>query len=422
MTLRKTKILTATIAALLACSPAYAAPALNYNRVIAKSQRLFKKSGYKVVAKTGTITKNLSSGKSFSVTKSSSKKRMYVSFFLLSLLSDMLKKNRGERMDIANIFYEAAVGDALGVPYEFRTREQMKERPCTDMRGGGSHLMPKGVWSDDTAMLLATADGMYKGISQIKKNYMKWLFLGCYAPFHLVYDVGVTTRQAILRMPFKKLPGIDRENANGNGSLMRILPMAIYLLDEDDIKKRRKAIYEVSALTHAHKVSCEGCFLYCEMARLLLKGKSKEKAYLESCDSAINAYKRYSSGKILLLKEDDISSSGYVVDTLEAAVWCLLTSDSYEETVLKAVNLGKDTDTVACVAGGLAGIIYPVPERWKRQLKKRKLLERIAEKISVKDSFMREATHEEQESVERYVESISKNTGIRFFDDEKKNQ
>lgn len=282
---------------------------------------------------------------------------------------------------VRRAFLGAAVGDALGVPYEFIPREKMKEKPCTGMRGGGSHLMPKGTWSDDTSMLLATADGICDGIGAITKNYMKWLTLGFYAPGHFVFDVGATTRMAIMRSPFTHPSGLTDERNNGNGSLMRILPAAFYLLDEENEDARRNLVYDISAITHAHIISKEGCFLYVELARHMLKGESPLESYRNTCKSPVEAYKRYSEGNLNELSEDKISSSGYIVDTLEAAVWCLLTTDSYSECVLKAVNLGRDTDTVACVAGGLAGIIYDVPLKWKMQLKNRKLIDKVADRM-----------------------------------------
>ena len=278
---------------------------------------------------------------------------------------------------IYNAFLGAAVGDAIGVPYQFTPRQKMAENPCIGMTG--KYNIPKGTYSDDTCLLLATADGLCDG--NIVKKYQDWLFHGRYTPDGKTFDVGKTTMLAIAKSKITKKSGLSGKRDNGNGSLMRILPLAFYLIDEEDIEKRRKLVYDVSAITHAHIISMEGCFLYVEMARCMLKGESPIDSYHHTCKTAVEAYKRYSEGNINELNEDGISSSGYVADTLETAVWCLLTTESYKECILKAVNLGGDTDTIACVAGGLAGIIYDVPLGWKLALKNKTLIKEISEKL-----------------------------------------
>ena len=148
---------------------------------------------------------------------------------------------------------------------------------------------------------------------------------------------------------------------------MRILPLAFTEASPSDIEA-------VSSITHAHATSVEACQLYVAIARRLLKGQQ-----LPEILSGLETSTTYARLQTLAeLTADDIRSTGYVVDTLEAALWCLLTSTSYPETVLKAVNLGDDTDTVAAVAGGLAGIIYGlegIPDNWLAQLRNKELLE-----------------------------------------------
>lgn len=260
--------------------------------------------------------------------------------------------------------YGLAVADALGVPYEFLTRGSFK---AIEMTGYGSHQQPAGTWSDDTSLVLATCDSIReKGKIDpvdMQQRFKHWLFEGAYTPDGLTFDVGNATREALTRGH-----GLSDEYSNGNGSLMRILPLAFTEVSPSDIEA-------VSSITHAHATSVEACQLYVDIARRLLKGQQ-----LSEILSGLETSTTYARLQTLAeLTEEDICSTGYVVDTLEAALWCLLTSTSYPETVLKAVNLGDDTDTVAAVAGGLAGIIYGlegIPDNWLAQLRNKELLER----------------------------------------------
>ena len=150
--------------------------------------------------------------------------------------------------------------------------------------------------------------------------------------------------------------------SNGNGSLMRILPLAF--TDADDA-----LIEEVSALTHAHKISRKACVIYIRIARALINDDQYGLTYPEPFHRLEN---------IASLEREEIKSSGFVVDSLEAAVWCLLTTDSYSECVLKAVNLGDDTDSIAAIAGGLAGIKYgfdTIPTDWLDALQAKDVIE-----------------------------------------------
>lgn len=255
--------------------------------------------------------------------------------------------------------YGLAVADTLGVPYEFLSRGSFE---AVEMVGYGSHQQPAGTWSDDTSLVLATCDSIReKGEidpNDMQQRFKHWLFEGAYTPDGLTFGVGNATREALTRGY-----GLSDEYSNGNGSLMRILPLAFTEASPSDIEA-------VSSITHAHATSVEACQLYVA----ILKGQQ-----LPEILSGLETSTTYARLQTLAeLTEDDIRSTGYVVDTLEAALWCLLTSTSYLETVLKAVNLGDDTDTVAAVAGGLAGIIYGlegIPDNWLAQLRHKELLE-----------------------------------------------
>ena len=241
-----------------------------------------------------------------------------------------------------------AIGDALGVPYEFKERGSFT---CSDMTGYGTHHQPLGTWSDDTSMTLATLSSLKENAGRIipedmrtKFNY--WLLYGDFTATGEVFDVGISTTKALR----SGKPCIG-EHDNGNGSLMRILPLAFVECNDDDIRN-------VSAITHGHWISMEACVILVHITKRLLDGETVENI-LPTLQYE-KPFERLST--IDKLDISRIKSSGYVVDTLEAALWAVSHkgdwSKCFKNDVLAAVNLGEDTDTVAAVAGGLAGIIY----------------------------------------------------------------
>ena len=296
------------------------------------------------------------------------------------------------------------VADALGVPVEFASRESLAHNPVTDMRGYGTYNQPPGTWSDDTSMTLCLLDSLKNGLDyfDIMRKFLLWKQKAEYTPHGEVFDIGITTRRALARFAGGTEPlecGGIFEQDNGNGSLMRILPLAFYLYaqygkDFADNEEAHKIIHEVSSLTHAHQRSHIACGLYLSVAVNLFdadglkigiySGVREVKKWYENKDEyadELKYYNRIFEDGFMDLPKEAIKSGGYVVDTLEAALWCLSATDSYESCVLKAVNLGGDTDTVAAVAGGLAGIYYgyeAIPQKWINQIAR---LDYVKEKI-----------------------------------------
>lgn len=259
--------------------------------------------------------------------------------------------------------YGLAVADAVGVPAEFKKRGSFL---ITDMVGYGMYNQPAGTWSDDTSMTLATCNAIreYKclDIGAIRKAFECWLFQGAFTPDGVVFDCGGTTSTAIYHGH-----GCFDQESNGNGSLMRIIPLAFLDVTDEEIQ-------DVSAITHGHEISKRACVIYVRLAQKLLSGDSIMAA-VQNLDEQ-SPFDRLST--IERLTEIEIRSSGYVVDTLEAALWCLVKTTNYKDCILKAVNLGYDTDTVAAVAGGLAGIIYGfegIPGEWIETLRAKELIE-----------------------------------------------
>lgn len=306
------------------------------------------------------------------------------------------------------------VADALGVPAEFKSREMLRRKPVTDMTGFGTHDQEVGTWSDDSSMTLAAMDSLCKGLDyeNMMKRFKDWLYYNKeYTPHGEVFDVGGICRRAIKNytMGFDVLEcGIDGENSNGNGSLMRILPAVLFVLkDGKELDEEKlEIVHNVSRLTHSHPISLTGCGIYAFLVEELLKAapgadvcetlqkgidrafflyENGEDAYLAA---SLRQYRRMEElADFMQLEEKAILSTGFVVHTLEAAVWCLLTTNSFKECVLKAVNLGGDTDTVAAVAGSLAGYVYGrdenngIPQEWINQLSRLDWLEKKVEKF-----------------------------------------
>lgn len=279
------------------------------------------------------------------------------------------------------------VGDALGVPVEFSSRQERLKNPITTMSGYGTYRQPPGTWSDDSSLTFCLADSLCQGynLKAIANSFCRWRYQQEWTPHGEVFDIGGTTNQAIKNILNGVNPveaGETDERSNGNGSLMRILPM-VYLSSTVSFYQLMQWVHECSCLTHAHVRSQIACGIYISIAVKILEGLDLKSAYLLGIEAvkpiyynpslAVEAsrFERVLTGKIDQLSMDQIESSGYVIHTLEAALWCLLTTSSYAEAVLKAVNLGEDTDTTAAVTGGLAGLYYGVeniPSEWIEQI------------------------------------------------------
>ncbi|MDO7876047.1 ADP-ribosylglycohydrolase family protein [Hymenobacter sp. ASUV-10] len=307
-----------------------------------------------------------------------------------------------------------AVGDALGVPVEFAGRAARQADPVTDMRAYGTHSQPAGTWSDDSSLTFCLAETLARpggrsgapDLADFARRSINWLYNSYWTATYVTFDVGNATRTAIDRLQRGIAPtaaGPNSEYDNGNGALMRILPLVfhdIWRAEKLDLDAAWTLTEAVASVTHGHPRSTLGCFLYLLVARGLLAGQAPAAAFQQMQDLAnpwlkngsipAVAEERYYrwwvlSGELVNQPESKISSSGYVVHTLEAALWCLLHYDTYAATVLAAVNLGDDTDTTGAVAGGLAGLAYgeaAIPTEWLQVLARRADIEDLAARLT----------------------------------------
>jgi len=291
------------------------------------------------------------------------------------------------------------VGDALGVPYEFQPRSMMTANPATGMTGYGTYSQPPGTWSDDSSMMLCIMENeiLRGNVNTLADRFVRWYTDGYMTPHDECFDIGITTRTALERCISgidPRVSGLDDPMAAGNGTLMRIAPYAFRNMPDG-----RHHMLEQNGITHRAPLAQISCMALQEIFVKLLDGATPTVALAnmleqfewmartwlsatpQQCNEVIGRIKhpRFSE-----LPASEIQSSGFVVHTLEASLWCLLRSTDYRSAVLAAVNLGNDTDTTAAVTGALAGAYYgldDIPAEWISTLVRREHVEMIVDKF-----------------------------------------
>jgi ADP-ribosylglycohydrolase/protein-tyrosine phosphatase len=287
---------------------------------------------------------------------------------------------------LAGAVWGALVGDAIGVPYEFGSPVDASE-----VRWGrkGTHNQPPGTWSDDGGLLLALLDSVVTvgwDPEDQARRAVAWYDGPDYKPGPR-FDVGIATQAALAR--FKSgvaavLAGGTEERDNGNGSLMRILPVALVSgSDPAEIVGRAEA---ASSVTHRHPRSRLTCGLYCLLVAEFIAGEmDRDAAYKRAKEHLLDLRSATDSKEIdVILSHGRTAGSGYVVDSFHSAWSAFVRSSSYAEAIKSAVAFGDDTDTTACVAGGLAGSYWGlsgIPGEWLTQMRGRQLVEPLVAKL-----------------------------------------
>lgn len=278
-----------------------------------------------------------------------------------------------------------AVGDAVGVTLEFRPRGSFE--PITDMVGGGPFDLQPGEWTDDTSMALCLAASLahcqgFDARDQMNR-YCNWRLHGYMSSTGDCFDIGNTVAAALDRYETSGDPfaGSTDPKTAGNGSLMRLAPVVLWFHPD-----REAAVYhagESSRTTHAAPEAIDACKIFAHMLGAALDGASKEDVLAAAPPRAASErLTRVAEGGYRGAAEDEIRGTGYVVDSLEAALWCFDCTDSFREAVLAAANLGDDADTTAAICGQLAGAFYgaeAIPRSWLDRITMRETISEMVD-------------------------------------------
>lgn len=278
-----------------------------------------------------------------------------------------------------------AVGDAVGTTLEFCPRDTYL--PLTDMIGGGPFHLEPGVWTDDTAMALALADSLAHcpqfDPADLMRRFVSWWRDGAYSPTGTCFDIGITTRAALARFERtgEHFAGSTDPSSAGNGSLMRLAPVAIWGIVAGEGPMRDTARRQ-SATTHA----APACLDACEGYALILHAAILGAGFNEAVQAAADLTSGKPIGDIFAgcwrgKARQAIRSSGYVAHSLEAALWCVAETTDFRDAVLLAANLGDDADTTAAITGQLAGALYGasgIPSAWRARVSWGERIETIA--------------------------------------------
>jgi ADP-ribosylglycohydrolase len=301
---------------------------------------------------------------------------------------ELIERYRGSLLGLA-------VGDALGAPIEFRQPGSFT--PLDDMVGGGSFDVMPGQWTDDTSMALCLADSLieqegFNPVNQLQK-YVRWLREGYLSSIDRCFDIGNTTLDALMR--FEKTQeaycGPTDPRSAGNGSIMRLAPVPLFYA-----KRPLEAIEksgESSRTTHGVRAAVDACRYFGALIVGAVNGVSKEELLSERYSPIPGYWEEHplveeideiARGSFKHRQPPEIQGSGYVVKSLEAALWAFYHGNSFREACLLAVNLGMDADTTGAVCGQLAGAFYgemEIPDSWRSQLFRSHLIESMADNL-----------------------------------------
>lgn len=306
--------------------------------------------------------------------------------------------------------YGLAIGDAMGGAFQFNERErtldvtsenifEMMDIFNSYLEDSGYKRIKNGTWSDDTAMTLATMDGLSKigHIPQKLEEYipvircfLDWYQNGKYTQDGYAWDVGLTTDDALaeyLTQDDFYLTGPVEERKSGNGSLMRFAPVPFLLyskygINALEMKENCEFVYNMSAITHGSKKCEQYCLFYTAFMLCILEGVEKNNLLKKTRELINKSAGKYGTEERLFtdsfpqLPKDEVKSSGYVVASLEAAIWCFLNTDNLSDCIALCISLGDDTDSIAAIAGSFAGIFFGnLPQGWCETLRKTDILD-----------------------------------------------
>lgn len=301
---------------------------------------------------------------------------------------ELIERYRGSLLGLA-------IGDALGTAVEFQ--EAGSFEPVVDMTGGGVFRLRPGDWTDDTSMALCLADSLiesrgFNPTDQLER-YLRWYHQGYLSSQGWCFDIGNTTRKALLNFASTKQPlsGVDDENAAGNGSIMRLAPIPLAFVNQATMALDLAG--DSSRTTHGNRLCIDACRYFSGLIVGALQEASKDEL-LSNRFSPVKEYwlhrplcpeiDEIAAGSFKSKEPPEIQGSGYVVKSLEAALWAFYKTDNFKDGCLLAVNLGDDADTTAAVYGQLAGAFYgesELPESWRAKIAMSDVIKKFAEKL-----------------------------------------
>lgn len=281
-----------------------------------------------------------------------------------------------------------AAGDAVGTTVEFQARGSFL--PVKDMVGGGPFNLEPGQWTDDTSMALCLATslldtGKFDAVDQMER-YCNWYEKGYLSSTGECFDIGNTVSQALSQYKLTGNPfsGSTNPRSAGNGCLMRLAPVPMFYFPDRDRVLHFSG--ESSRTTHGAAECIDASRLLGDILFRALSGASKAESLLASEPDLVESVsiQAIAKGDYRQKKLSDIRGTGYVVDSLEAALWCFWTTNTYEQAILAATNLGDDADTTAAICGQIAGAFYgesAIPSHWLRQLTMRDEITELADRL-----------------------------------------
>ena len=295
-------------------------------------------------------------------------------------MPDLLDRYRGALLGLA-------AGDAVGTTLEFRPRGSFE--PITDMVGGGPFGLEAGQWTDDTSMALCLAASLVhcKGFDARDQmnRYSNWESYGYMSSNGTCFDIGNTVSAALRRYELTNEPvaGSTDPQTAGNGSLMRLAPGVLFYHPDGEELVRYAG--ESSRTTHGAEEAVDACRVFAQILAAALDGKAKTEVLLAATDvGSSERLNSISRGEYRSSRAQEIQGTGYVVDCLEAALWCFAHAESFREAALEAANLGDDADTTAAVCGQLAGAYYGlsgIPKHWHERLSLREEILSLADAL-----------------------------------------
>ncbi len=308
-----------------------------------------------------------------------------------------LNKNPKSAEKLKWAIFWVVTWDALWVPYEFKSAEEIAEIWEIKMIDGGSWSQPIWAWSDDSSLTLCLLESLanWYNLKDIAEKFILWKNNKIWNASDYVFDMWLNTSRWIddlIRIfeegdfeCLKYLKNDENIYSNGNGSLMRILPL-LWEIRWKSLKQQFEQIHEVSALTHPHTISAIACFIYLKIGEKILEWKEKNEAYQETrkevkefiVSKKINPEFREEFANILdedikTIHKKSLISSWYVVKSLEVVLYCFLKYDSYKDIVIESIKFWWDTDTAAAIWWGLAGLYYGfenIPKEWLQKIRK----------------------------------------------------